>query len=305
MKEQKNYGKKNGTSNRGDFHQRRSNGIKPQYGRKNAGKAENAVQDKSVHRNNSSSDEQDYIVNENLVSGRNSVTELLKSDRQVDVVYVSSEMLPKEMSYYEALARNKDAIVKRVHPLKLKTICGTDSNQGVAAIGAAVEYCEVEDILQTAHDRGEDPFIVIADGIEDPHNLGAIIRTAECAGVHGVIIPKRKGVNVTGTVVRSSAGATSYMKIARVANIASTVRELKEKNIFCYSADMDGGNCTECDLTGPAALVIGSEGFGVSRLVGELCDATVSLPMVGNVSSLNASVAAGILIYEIVRQRRK
>lgn len=238
-----------------------------------------------------------------IVYGRNSVVELLKSDSSVDTVYISSDLQDKLASYYIALAKEKKATVKRVPAVKMEFICGDSHHQGVAASASFCEYCSVDDIVRFAEEKGESPFIILTDGIEDPHNLGAIIRTAECAGVHGIIIPKRGNVAVNATVHRSSAGACSHMKIARVSNLSNEIRQLKKKGIFFYCADMDGANCYKTDLRGPIGLIIGSEGFGVSRLVKELCDATVSLPMYGQVNSLNASAAASALIYEVVRQR--
>ena len=238
-----------------------------------------------------------------IVYGRNSVVELLKSDSPVDTVYISSDLQDKLASYYIALAKEKKATVKRVPAVKMEFICGDSHHQGVAASASFCEYCSVDDIIWFAEEKGESPFIILTDGIEDPHNLGAIIRTAECAGVHGIIIPKRGNVAVNATVHRSSAGACSHMKIARVSNLSNEIRQLKKKGIFFYCADMDGANCYKTDLRGPIGLIIGSEGFGVSRLVKELCDATVSLPMYGQVNSLNASAAASALIYEVVRQR--
>lgn len=238
-----------------------------------------------------------------ILYGRNVVTEFLKSGRPADTLFVSSEEDEKTLSFYKALASRAGAVVKTVHPQKLAKMCGSERHQGVALSASFCDYVTVGDILKVSAESGTAPFILIADGIEDPHNLGAILRTAECAGVHGVIIPKRGGVGVNATVHRTSAGACSHIPIARVSNIANTVRELKKAGVFCYCADMDGISCFSADLTGAVALIIGSEGFGVSRLVKDLCDGSVSLPMYGKVNSLNASAAASALIYEIVRQR--
>ena len=238
-----------------------------------------------------------------IIYGKNAVTELLKSGAAADTVWVSVEETDKAAAYYTALAKQCGAVVKRVPAQKLVRICGSERHQGVACSASFCEYKSVDDILALARERGEAPFILVADGIEDPHNLGALIRTAECAGMHGIIIPKRGGVGVTAAVHRASAGACSHLYIARVSNLASEIRELKKAGIFFYCADMDGESCYRTDLTGPAGLVIGSEGFGVSRLVKQLCDVTVSLPMHGAVNSLNASAAASALIYEMVRQR--
>ena len=241
-----------------------------------------------------------------IVYGKNAVTELLKSGVGVDTVYLWEGLAPAVASYYTALAREAGAVVKKVHTAKLRALCGSESHQGVAAFASEVEYATVEQLLAVAAQRGEDPFLLLADGVEDPHNLGAIIRTALLAGVHGLVIPKRGGAQVTATVAKTSAGASSLLPIARVANIGETVRRLKEQNIFVYAADMAGERMDRQNLTGPIALVMGSEGKGVSPLVKRLCDGLVSLPMSphrAGVDSLNVSVAAGVLMYEVLRQR--
>ena len=202
-----------------------------------------------------------------------------------------------------ALAKEKKTVVKQIPSIKLDHLCGNSRHQGIAASASFCEYVSMKEILDYANEKGESPFLVLTDGIEDPHNLGAIIRTAECAGVHGIIIPKRGNVGVNATVHRASAGACSHLRIARVSNLSNAIRELKKSGVFVYCADMNGANCYRSDLSGPIALVIGSEGFGVSRLVKDLCDAAVSLPLYGEVNSLNASAAASALIYEVVRQR--
>ncbi len=238
-----------------------------------------------------------------VVFGKNAVTELIKSAESVDTLFVSGDAGDKSISYIVSLAKEKGAVVKQVHPAKLQKLCGSDKHQNVAVFATICDYCELEDIFNRAKERGEAPFILIADGIEDPHNLGAIIRTAECVGAHGIIIPKRHGCSVTSSVHRTSAGAVSHILIMRAVNLASTIREIKEKGVFCYCADADGESCYRTDMTGACALVVGSEGFGVSRLTRDLCDVVVSLPMKGEINSLNASVAAGVLMYEIRRQR--
>ena len=237
-----------------------------------------------------------------LICGRNAVIELLKTDREVDTVYISSEEGEK-LSYIAAMARARKIVVKNVPASKLSKMCGKERHQGVAAWAAATEYVDIDDILDMARKKHEDPFIIVADGIEDPHNLGAIIRTAECAGAHGLIFPKRGGSSITSAVQRASAGAATRLPLARVPNIAAAVRRLKDEGVFVYCADMDGEYCADVDMTGACALVVGSEGSGVSRLVKQLCDVTISLPLRGEIQSLNASVAAGAIIYEIVRQR--
>ena len=244
--------------------------------------------------------------NRDLVYGKNPVTELLKSGMSVDTVYISDSLNPSMRNYYTALGKEAGAVVKRVNPNKLNAMCGTDNHQGIAANASGVEYTDISRILEGARSKGEAPFIVICDGIEDPHNLGAIIRSAFLFGAHGVVIPKRGGVRVTSTVHKRSAGAALHLPIARVANISQTIRELKKENIFVYAADMKDTPLYKDDLTGPIAIVIGNEGKGVCPLVKSLCDGVVSIPMKdtgSGVDSFNASVAAGIIMYEISRQR--
>ena len=241
--------------------------------------------------------------NESLVYGKNPVTELLKSGSGVDTVLIAEGMAPAVAAYYTAMAKEAGATVKRVHPNKLRLMTGTESHQGVAAFASEIEYVTVDDLMAAAKDKGEAPFLVLSDGIEDPHNLGAIIRTANLAGAHGVILPKRRAAGLTATVVKASAGAIHYTPVAKVTNIVSTIEQLKEKGMWFVCADMDGELMYRQNLTGPIGLVIGNEGKGVSRLVKEHCDFISSIPMKGDIDSLNASVAAGVLAYEIVRQR--
>lgn len=250
--------------------------------------------------------EEDDLPGANLVYGKNAVTELLKSGTGVDTVFVADSMAEQVAAYYTALAKEAGAVVKRVHSTKLRGMTGTDSHQGVACWASAIEYAEPEQMLAAAAEKGEDPLIVLADGVEDPHNLGAIIRTALLCGAHGIVIPKRGGAGITPIVSKSSAGAAAILPVARVANIGQTVRWLKEQNVFVYCAQMGGSTPYKQDLTGPIAIVMGSEGRGVSPLVQKLCDGTLSLPMAaecGGVDSFNVSVAAGMLLYEIDRQR--
>ncbi|MBR6567710.1 MAG: 23S rRNA (guanosine(2251)-2'-O)-methyltransferase RlmB [Clostridia bacterium] len=241
--------------------------------------------------------------NENLIIGRNAVSEALRSERAIDTLLVVRGERNGSIGRILAECREKKIVIKEVDKKKLDFMCGQGNHQGVAAYAAAHEYAEVEDILALAEERGEAPFIIVCDGIEDPHNLGAIIRTAETAGAHGIIIPKRRNASLTWAVGKASAGAVEYMPVARVGNLASTLDELKEKGIWVYSADMDGKTWCETDFAGGVALVVGSEGNGVSRLIREKSDFIVSLPMKGKITSLNASVAAGILMYEVSRQR--
>ena len=234
--------------------------------------------------------------NESLVYGKNPVTELLKSGSGVDTVLISESMAPAVAAYYTALAKEAGAAVKRVNPNKLRLMTGTESHQGVAAFASEIAYATV----------GEPPFLVLSDGIEDPHNLGAVMRSALLCGAHGIVIPKRGGASVTPTVIKSSAGAAERLPVARVANIGETIRRLKEQGVFVYCADMDGVPLRKNNLTGPIALVLGSEGSGVSQLVKKLCDGVVRLDMAAQgtgVDSYNVSVAAGIILYEIQSQR--
>ena len=241
-----------------------------------------------------------------VIYGKNPVTELLKSKAGVDTVFISESLNPSVQNYYTALAKECGAVVKRVHPMKLKSLCQSENHQGVAAYASTVEYVSISQILDVAREKGEAPFVVICDGIEDPHNLGAIMRSAYLMGAHGLIIPKRGGVSVTGVVHKTSAGASMHLPVAKVANIAQAVRTLKEQNIFVYAADLNDTPLYKQNLTGAIALVVGSEGKGVQPLVKSLCDDIVSIPMCNDhsaVDSYNASVAAGIIMYEISRQR--
>ena len=241
--------------------------------------------------------------NEELIYGKNPVTELLKKKEGVDTVFISESLNPSTQNYYIALAKECGAVVKKVHPVKLKNMCGSDNHQGIAAYASTVEYVSIAQILRNAEEKGESPFIVLCDGIEDPHNLGAIIRSAYLMGAHGVIIPKRRSASLSFTVAKTSAGAVEFMHVARVTNLPQTIEELKKRGVWVYCADMDGEPFYKSDLRGAIALVIGSEGNGVGRLVKEKCDVTLSMPMKGKINSLNASVAAGILMYEVSRQR--
>lgn len=237
------------------------------------------------------------------IEGRNAVTEALRSGRPVDKLFVLDGCQDGPVRTIIREAKKHDTIINFVSKERLDAMSETGKHQGVIAYAAAYEYAEVQDILDAAGEKGEPPFIFILDGIEDPHNLGAIIRTANLAGAHGVIIPKRRAVGLTATVAKTSAGAINYTPVAKVTNIAQTIEELKKEGMWFVCAAMDGEVMYNLDLKGPIGLVIGAEGEGVSRLVREKCDFTASIPMKGNIDSLNASVAAGVLAYEIVRQR--
>ncbi len=241
--------------------------------------------------------------NTELIIGRNAVSEALKSSRAINTLFVMKGERNGSIGRLIAESREKKIVIKEVDKKKLDFMCGQGNHQGIAAYAAAHEYAEVEDILENARGKNEEPFIIVCDGIEDPHNLGAIIRTAETAGAHGIIIPKRRNASLTWAVGKASAGAVEYVPVARVGNLASTIEELKKQGMWVYSADMDGQNWCETDFSGGVILVVGSEGNGVSRLLREKSDYIVSLPMKGKITSLNASVAAGILMYEVSRQR--
>lgn len=243
------------------------------------------------------------IHNDNLIIGRNAVIELLKSGREIENILIAKGEREGSINRIISMAREKGVVVKNVDRKKLDFMCANGNHQGVAANVPAHSYSTVDDILELAESRGEAPFIVICDEIEDSHNLGAIIRSAEACGAHGIIIPKRRNVGLNFIVAKTSCGALEYMKVARVSNLASTIEELKKKNIWVYCADMDGQPWCKTDFSGGCALVIGNEGKGVGRLIKEKSDVTVALPMRGKVNSLNASVAAGILMYEITKQR--
>ena len=237
------------------------------------------------------------------IEGRNAVLEAFRSGKTIDKLFVLDGCQDGPVKSIIREAKKTDTIINFVDKERLDRLAGTGHHQGVVAQAAAFEYAEVEDILKAAKDKGEAPFIFILDEIEDPHNLGAIIRTANQAGAHGVIIPKRRAVGLTATVAKTSAGAINYTPVAKVTNISKTIEDLKKQGMWFVCADMDGTTMYDLNLTGPIGLVIGNEGSGVGRLVKEKCDFVASIPMKGDIDSLNASVAAGVLAYEIVRQR--
>lgn len=238
-----------------------------------------------------------------MVEGRNAVIEAFRSGKPVDKLFVLDGCQDGPVRTIIREAKKHDTIINFVTKERLDQISETKKHQGVIAYAAAYEYSEVEDMLELAKKKGEDPFLILLDNIEDPHNLGAIIRTANLAGAHGVIIPKRRAVGLTATVAKTSAGALNYTPVAKVTNLAKTMEELKEKGLWFVCADMGGESMYRLNLTDPIGMVIGNEGDGVSRLVKEKCDFIASIPMKGDIDSLNASVAAGVLAYEIVRQR--
>ena len=241
---------------------------------------------------------------DDVIEGRNSVTEALRAGRSIDKIYIAKGDVDKTLGHIASTARERGIVVVEADRRKLDSMSRTHSHQGVIALAAVRDYCSVADILAIAAERGEDPFVIICDEISDVHNLGAIIRTAECAGAHGVIIPKRRSAGLTAVVGKTSAGAAEHMAVARVPNLVSAIEELKAAGLWIYGSASDGASgMWQTDLRGPVALVIGSEGDGIGRLVAEKCDFMVSIPMRGKVSSLNASAAASVLIYEVLRQR--
>lgn len=244
------------------------------------------------------------MENTGYVEGRNPVIEALRSGRDIEKIFIEDGNKSGSINKIKNMAKDRGIVIQYVHKNKLQSMSNTQSHQGVIAIVSSHNYKELEDIFRLAKSREEDPFIIILDEIKDPHNLGSIMRTAECVGAHGIIIPKRRSVGLTATVAKTSAGAIEYMPVVKVANIANTLEVLKEKGIWVYGADMSGEeNYYDTNLTGSIGIVIGSEGSGMSRLVKEKCDVLVKIPMKGKVSSLNASVAGSIIMYDVLRQR--
>ena len=239
-----------------------------------------------------------------VICGRNPVLEAVRSGREIDRLLVAHGVNGGSVTAIIAKCKAKGILIKEISPQKLDYYCGGANHQGVAVMVASQEYSTPEEILELAKERDEKPFIIICDEIEDPHNLGAIIRSAEACGVHGIIIPKRRSASLNATVAKSASGALEYMKVARVTNIANTIDYLKENGVWVFGADMDGDDYTKTDFDIPCALVIGNEGNGIGTLTAKKCDGIISLPMFGKINSLNASVAAGVLMYEVVRRRR-
>ncbi len=243
------------------------------------------------------------LQEENLLIGINAVHEALRSGRPVDAILCALPSPSGAAAVLLAQAKKNGIVIKQTDARKLDQICAGQVHQGIAAYVAAHAYAQLEDILALAAQRGEAPFVILCDALEDPHNLGAILRTAEAAGVHGVIIPKRRSVSLNFTVAKTSAGAVEYVPVARVTNLNQAIAELKQRGLWIYAADMGGVDYRKQDFSGPLALVVGSEGKGISKSVREACDFTVSLPMRGKLNSLNASVAAGVLLFEIMKYR--
>ncbi|HYE08950.1 MAG TPA: 23S rRNA (guanosine(2251)-2'-O)-methyltransferase RlmB [Patescibacteria group bacterium] len=240
----------------------------------------------------------------NLIEGRNPVLEALKSGREIDKIFIQKGASEGSIRQIIAIAREKNLLIKEVDKIKLDNLSLTHNHQGVIASAALYKYYEIEEILDIAKEKGEDPFIIILDEITDNHNLGAIIRTADAAGVHGIIIPKRRSASLTPVVAKTSAGAIEYVPVSKVTNINQTLEYLKKQGLWIIGADMSGETYYQKDMTGPIALVIGSEGEGIGRLIKENCDYLVKIPMSGKISSLNAGVSAGIIAYDIFRQRQ-
>lgn len=241
---------------------------------------------------------------EDLIVGRNAVQEALKAQRPIDKLYVAKGDTDRTLGRIIAKAKEQGIVVVDCDRRKLDAMSGEVAHQGIVAQAAVREYCSLDELLSLASERGEDPFLIACDEIADPHNLGAIIRSAECAGAHGIIIPKRRSAGITAAVDKASAGAAEHLQVARVPNLTAALQELKDRGVWVYGTDADApADLWHTNLTGPICLVIGSEGFGMSRLVRESCDVTVKIPLLGQISSLNASAAAAIMMYEVVRQR--
>lgn len=244
----------------------------------------------------------EVLEHSNVIIGRNPVMEAIKSGRQIEKILMQKDG-EGSIRKIASMARERKILIQYVDRAALDKLCPGRPHQGIAAFTAAHDYCELEDILEAAREKGEDPFVILLDGLEDPHNLGAIMRTADAAGAHGIVIPGRRAVGLTETVAKSSAGAIEYVPVAKVGNIVSAMEKLKEAGLWIAACDMGGQRCFDAELTGPVGIVVGGEGQGVSRLVREKCDFVLSIPMKGKISSLNASNAAAILMYEVYRRR--
>ncbi len=257
-----------------------------------------------MERENFEKTKKEKKFNENQLEGRNAIFEALKNGREIDKIFIRKGNTDGTLKKIVAMATDKGIVVQKIPPEKMDFMSQTKNHQGIIAYVSVHQYAEVADILNSAKEKGEDPFIIILDEITDTHNLGAIIRSAEASGVHGIIIPKRRSAGLNATVGKTSAGAVEYVPVAKVTNLASTIEDLKKEGLWIACADADGENYFESNLKGPIAVVIGNEGDGVSRLIKEKCDFIISIPMFGKISSLNASVAGGLIMYEIVRQRK-
>lgn len=252
---------------------------------------------------NKNTAQEEDLPQKGIIIGRNAVMEAVRSGREIDKLFVAKGNTSGALVPIIEKCRSKKIVIKEVPVTKLDFMSGNQTHQGVIALIPAQNYCSLNDIFDVADSRNEKPFIIICDGIEDPHNLGAIIRTAEATGAHGIIIPKHRSVTLNATVAKSASGALEYVKVCKVTNIPNTIDELKKRGVWTFGADMDGSHWCNSDYTSPTAIVIGSEGKGISRLVKEKCDQIISMPMCGKINSLNASVAAGVLMYEVAKQR--
>lgn len=261
--------------------------------------------DKRVPRKDNERGDFSSELDETVVIGRNAVKELLMGGRDVDKLYITSGEREGSINQLLGIAAERGIPITECDRSRLDTMAKGGRHQGIIAIAAERNYSSIDEIIEYAKEKGEPPFIVVCDGVEDPHNLGAIIRSADCSGAHGIIIPKRRAVGLTATVSKSSAGALEHMRVAKVTNLASAIDELKERGLWIYAADMDGSTYYKTDMKGAVALVLGSEGFGISRLVKEKCDFTVSIPLYGQVNSMNVSCAAAVLLAEVARQRNE
>ncbi len=255
-------------------------------------------------RQNTSREKYREQPDENVIFGRNAVRELLSSGRDIEKLYIQTGEREGSVNQLLGIAAERKLPIHEVDRIKLDSLSCGGNHQGILAIAAQRNYATVDEILAYAEEKGEPPFIVILDGVEDPHNLGALIRSAECSGAHGVIIPKRRAVGLTPTAVKASAGAAEHMRVAKVTNLSTVIDELKERGLWFYAADMDGESYYETDFSGGVGLVMGSEGFGISRLVKEKCDFVVSIPLYGSVNSLNVSCAGAVIMTEVARQRK-
>jgi len=277
--------------------------FKEKYNNRKTGGKRKTTNSRSNYSNRNERESAPCEADENVIFGRNAVKELLASGRDIEKLFISSGDKEGSINMLLGTASERGIPIFECDKAKLDRLSAGGRHQGIVAIAAEQDYATVEEILAVAEERGEKPFVIVCDGIEDPHNLGAIIRSAECCGAHGVIIPKRRAVGLTQTVAKSSAGALMHIKIAKVTNLASCIDELKEKGLWIYAADMDGEAYHRTDLKGATALVLGSEGFGISRLVKEKCDFTVSIPLYGKVNSMNVSCAAAVILTEVARGR--
>jgi 23S rRNA (guanosine2251-2'-O)-methyltransferase len=299
-------GKSKNFNSKGRFIKNEKNDEKSVVRNKDYNQAKNRPQKEAVADISRSKENNQVEERDDIVIGRNAVIETLKGDRTIETLYISNNKLEGSINAIVGLAKEKRILIKEVDKRKLDSMCDGATHQGVIAKVTPYKYSEVSDILALAEERGESPFIVILDEVEDPHNLGSIVRTAELFGVHGIIIPKRRSASVSATVYKSSVGAIEHVKIAKVTNLNATIEELKLKGIWVYGADIRAKEYSyQVDFSGPCAIIIGNEGRGISKLTVQKCDKLIKIPMVGKINSLNASVAGGIIMYEVLKGRLK